>query len=119
MEFCEVCDNMLYLSNREDDQELVHVCKKCGYERERSDETTLISSMTFSKQEQYTSVINQYTKLDPTLPRIQNMSCPEEDCPNHKAGRDIIYVRYDNVDLKYAYLCPLCDTVWKTDKNWI
>lgn len=117
MEFCEVCDNMLYLSNREDDQELVHVCKKCGYEHTRSDETTLISSMTFSKQEQYTSVINKYTKLDPTLPRIQNIPCPQEDCPNHKVGRDIIYVRYDNVDLKYAYLCPLCDTVWKTDKN--
>ena len=30
MEFCEVCDNMLYLSKRDDEIDLVHVCKKCG-----------------------------------------------------------------------------------------
>jgi len=115
MEFCKVCDNMLYLSNRED--ELIYLCKKCGNESDRDDGNTLISSMTLSKQKQYTSVINKYTKLDPTLPRIQNVPCPNEKCENHTLGRDIIYVRYDNVDLKYAYLCPMCDTVWKTDKN--
>ena len=118
MEFCEVCDNMLYLSSREDDQDLIHLCKKCGYQRERhEEESTIVSSMSFSKQEQYTSVINKYTKLDPTLPRIQHIPCPNTTCDNHKTPRDIIYVRYDNVELKYAYLCPLCDTVWKTDKN--
>ena len=116
MEFCEVCDNMLYLSKREDEMDLVHVCKKCGFERKRSEGSILVSSLSFSKQAQYTSVINKYTKLDPTLPRIQGVPCPNTDCTN-KAGRDIIYLRYDNVDLKYAYICPICDTIWKTDKN--
>jgi DNA-directed RNA polymerase subunit M/transcription elongation factor TFIIS len=117
MEFCEVCDNMLYLSNVEDEMSLIHLCKKCGFQRKSSEGTTLVSSLSFSKQAPYTSAVNQYTKLDPTLPRIQGMPCPKPDCENHKLARDIIYIRYDNVDLKYAYLCPICDTVWKTDKN--
>jgi DNA-directed RNA polymerase subunit M/transcription elongation factor TFIIS len=116
MEFCEVCDNMLYLSNVDDETALVHLCKKCGFQRKRHEGSTLVSSLSFSKQAQYTSVINKYTKLDPTLPRIQ-MPCPNISCENHTLARDVIYIRYDNVDLKYAYLCPICDTVWKTDKN--
>jgi DNA-directed RNA polymerase subunit M/transcription elongation factor TFIIS len=116
MEFCEVCDNMLYLSKRDDEMDLVHVCKKCGNERKRSEGSIIVSSLSFAKQAQYTSVINKYTKLDPTLPRIQGVPCPHPECTN-KAGKDIIYLRYDNVDLKYAYICPICDTIWKTDKN--
>jgi DNA-directed RNA polymerase subunit M/transcription elongation factor TFIIS len=67
MEFCVVCDNMLYLSKREDEMELVYICKKCGSEREKndSDESIIVSTLSFSKQAQYTSVINKYTKLDP------------------------------------------------------
>lgn len=120
MEFCEVCDNMLYLKRNDptEYQGLIHVCKKCGFERKPPEnESILVSSLSLSKQAQYTSVINKYTKLDPTLPRIQGVSCPITNCPNHEGKQDIIYIRYDNVDLKYAYICPICDTVWKTDKH--
>lgn len=118
MEFCEVCDNMLFITSREDlgVATLLHICRKCGNEKPIT--ASVVSSMTFTKKEQYSSVINKYTKLDPTLPRINSIPCPKVECVNHTNPKpDIIYLRYDNVDLKYAYLCPECDTIWKTDKN--
>ena len=29
------------------------------------------------------NIINQYTKLDPTLPRIKNIECPNKNCPSN------------------------------------
>lgn len=118
MEFCEVCDNMLFITSREElgVASLLHICRKCG--NEKPIHASVVSSMTFTKKEQYSSVINKYTKLDPTLPRINSIPCPKKECINHtRPNPEIIYVRYDNVDLKYAYLCPECDIIWKTDKN--
>jgi len=112
MEFCEICENMYYLTTKEED--LVYQCKKCGNEKPAS--SSIVSSISFAKREQYTSIINKYTKLDPTLPRVK-ITCPNDSCENHKKESDIVQVRYDNVELKYAYVCPECDTVWKTDKN--
>jgi hypothetical protein len=27
----------------------------------------------------------------------------------------VIYIRYDDDNMKYLYMCVTCDTVWKTD----
>jgi len=120
MEFCDVCENMLFLTPPSDDQPLMHACKKCGFEKDV--DTNVIYSMSLLKKEQhYTSAINQYTKLDPTLPRIDTIPCPKEGCMNGPSdgplSRGIVYVRYDDVELKYVYICPLCDTVWKNNKK--
>jgi aspartate carbamoyltransferase regulatory subunit len=60
--------------------------------------------------------VNQYTKLDPTLPRINFLPCPNAACENHEENetREIIYVRYDNQQMKYIYICAKCDTVWES-----
>ena len=29
-------------------------------------------------------------------------------------GREIIYLRYDDVNMHFVYLCPVCDSVWNT-----
>ncbi len=31
-----------------------------------------------------------------------------------KVQREVIYLRYDDINMKYIYLCPHCDTIWKT-----
>ena len=72
------------------------------------------------KKLEMSHLINPYTKLDPTLPRIWNIRCPSPDCKtNHgdkaKEPAEIIYMKYDAEDLKFLYLCVECDTVWKTD----
>jgi hypothetical protein len=77
------------------------------------------------------NIINPYTKLDPTLPRIYNVNCPNPDCPSNRHGdetdgksaiastkripSEVIYIRYDDNNMKYLYLCVICDTTWKTD----
>ena len=36
---------------------------------------------------------------------------------NDHNNREIIYLRYDDINMKYIYLCVHCDTVWKTDNR--
>ena len=107
MEFCDVCENMLFVEKLVDDdfERLEYKCKKCGNTKEIKNK--VVSSMSFEKPEQY-SIINKYTKFDPTLP-VLTMNCKNPACTQD----EIIYVRYDNVELKYAYLCPKCDNIWK------
>ena len=73
------------------------------------------------EKQKYTHAINEYTKYDPTLPRINTIKCPTHECPSNKdpsekgyVSREVIYLRYDDINMKYIYLCPFCDTIWKT-----
>jgi len=48
------------------------------------------------------------------------MKCPNAACKTNvdKIARpEIIYMRYDDDNMKYLYLCVTCDTVWKTDDS--
>ena len=77
-----------------------------------------MSTVQLKKSEQeFSHIINKYTKLDPTLPRVSNILCPNADCLTNKEDvpREIIYIRYDDKNMKYVYLCSSCDTVWKTE----
>ena len=62
--------------------------------------------------------VNEYTKMDPTLPRIANMPCPNANCKTNKQGdkseQDVIYMRYDNSNLKYIYICQCCESSWNS-----
>ena len=65
-------------------------------------------------------IINPYIKLDPTLPRINTIKCPNQNCKSNKEStnsQEVIYLRYDDINMKYIYVCALCDTVWKIDEN--
>ena len=59
-------------------------------------------------------MVNKYTKYDPTLPRKTNMKCPNEKCGD-TPNPDIIYLRYDDENMKYLYICSGCNFTWKTD----
>ena len=63
-------------------------------------------------------LINEYTKFDPTLPRINTIKCPNNECASNKdeseESREVIYIRYDDINMKYIYLCTHCDKMWKT-----
>jgi len=69
----------------------------------------------------YNNMINKYTKLDPTLPRTNKIQCPNTSCKTNTEGKEkeIIYERYDDINIKYIYLCSTCETVWKTDEDKI
>jgi len=111
---------MYYISiNPDDANKLIYYCRNCG----NKDSTISIKDVTVSNiqlkksEQEFTHIINKYTKLDPTLPRVSNILCPNAECLTNKEDkpREIIYIRYDNTNMKYVYLCSTCDTVWKTE----
>jgi len=121
MHFCEICNNMFYIKISEKSaNDLSYYCRKCGNENDTiTVENVSVSKMAIKNEDDdhFSNVINQYTKLDPTLPRVNHILCPTTDCPTNSADRpiprEIIYIRYDDKNIKYIYLCSTCDTVWK------
>lgn len=121
MHFCSKCSNMYYIRiNSDDPNKLVYYCRNCGNEdKSLAIENVCVSKTQIKKDEQsFTYIINKFTKLDPTLPRINTILCPNPDCATNTNDetREIIYIRYDDVNMKYIYLCSTCDTVWKTNE---
>ena len=134
MHFCTVCANMYYISITPEN-ELQYYCRNCG----NIDNTIAAENICVSKvnvkhtttQQSFSQVVNKYTKFDPTLPRIHTIRCPNDECPSnkivesaeaaagakHKSQNEIIYVRYDDTNLKYVYLCAKCDKVWNTEQQ--
>jgi DNA-directed RNA polymerase subunit M/transcription elongation factor TFIIS len=139
MHFCSECNNMYYLKiTSEDANTLIYYCRNCGHEDDMiTSENICVSNTELKRSEQkYTHIINEYTKLDPTLPRINTIKCPNQECISNKSvyleeeevgkkkqdasieqQREVIYIRYDDINLKYIYVCAKCDKMWKTDNN--
>ena len=118
MHFCNLCSNMYYIRiDSNNSNKLIYYCRNCGNEDDMIDNIS-ISKIQIKKSEQkFSHIINQYTKLDPTLPRINKIKCPNGECSTNTSGeeREIIYIRYDDVNMKYIYLCSTCNTVWKVE----
>jgi DNA-directed RNA polymerase subunit M/transcription elongation factor TFIIS len=147
----------MYYIRLTDTNGIVYYCRNCGHENDTITIDNVVVSHTSLKSEntQYAHVVNKYTKMDPTLPRISTILCPNMECPcnrNHNptqyadraaivgssaaeeesasgagagAGaaspvddavpREVIYLRYDDINMKYIYLCAVCNTIWKTE----
>ena len=122
MHFCSTCKNMYYIRiDSEDTNKLLYYCRHCGNEDSiLTVENVSVAKTQIKKSEQsFSHIINKYTKLDPTLPRISTVLCPNVDCDTNKEGvpREIIYIRYDDSTMKFVYLCSHCDTVWQTNET--
>ena len=155
--------------SEEDPNSIVYYCRNCGHENKNItlDSVTISRTNFKSSKQKYNSIINKYTKMDPTLPRINTIKCPNQACKSNEehehehektprsrpraeggkskasigaaaaeilpemgalganveeqgggAGaatdREIIYLRYDDVNMNFVYLCPVCDSVWNT-----
>jgi len=141
MHFCKVCENMYYIRLRgedgseEDSNSLIYYCRKCGDENDTLGATlnNICVSKTIIKKKEggIRHLVNQYTKLDPTLPRVNNIPCPNPACLSNRQSEDatdetkeqksddthkheVIYLRYDDAALKFVYICASCDKVWKS-----
>lgn len=121
MEFCQQCDNMVYMridTNEEDSStSLVYYCKHCGFERQKeATDSSCVYEMDY-KTSNYAihSVLNEYTHADPTLPRVDNIDCPNKECESqtHPEKKEVAYIKYDQTNMKYVYLCILCRQAWK------
>ena len=91
---------------------LQHYCRNCGH-------TTEITTSVVFRQDGGTNTsfepsnyLNELSKYDPTLP-VAKISCP---C--HGAGlKDAVYVRYDNSNMKYLFMCNTCNQYSLADKK--
>jgi DNA-directed RNA polymerase subunit M/transcription elongation factor TFIIS len=161
---------MYYLKIQDEDgnigNTLIYYCRNCGHEDTTLSTTNICVSdiQLRSSEKKYTHIVNEYTKFDPTLPRINTIKCPNQDCISNGQGggatrkikskatekqsqadketvdketadketeskqaadkqvdlvnnREVIYIRYDDINMKYVYLCVHCDTTWRTDNR--
>ena len=120
MKFCIKFDNMYYIGiNESNPNELCHYCRNCGYvdNTNISDDSCILKTDIKTNEQKYSHIINKYTKLDPTLPRVFNIKCPNENCKTNTdvEKSEVLYIRYDENNMKYLYMCSICDTTWKTN----
>ena len=55
---------------------------------------------------QFLNILDKISKIH----KFNKSSTNTENKP-----REIIYIRYDDTNMKYVYLCSTCDIVWKTE----
>ena len=120
MHFCTVCNNMYYLRiDEQNPNKLDYYCRNCGHEDKLLAHDNMCVSKTYIKknEQSFNHIINEYTKLDPTLPRVNTILCPNQECETNTKNkkREIIYIRYDDTNMKYVYLCSDCSTIWQTN----
>lgn len=116
MEFCEVCDNMLYVKSNEERQ-LVKYCKHCEFQKiEMHASAVKISETTYSEDDlMYNQHVNKYLRYDPTFRRIKDplISCPNKNCNVDEEKKQILYIKYHHQNMKYLYVCEHCGETWK------
>jgi DNA-directed RNA polymerase subunit M/transcription elongation factor TFIIS len=120
MEFCPDCNNLLYFTTSTGSVQ--KYCKNCDYKSNIQDEVLdKVNSLIYERhiKEQninYDYIVNDYTKNDPTLPRNENIICPNKNCDSNKNNkkRDVRYIKYDEEGMKYIYICAVCDTRWRS-----
>lgn len=117
---CPICQNMLKLKLDAVDG-TKWICLRCGYNKEfkpTSSEEALVLETTFAEKgasaKQVHSVLNDFTLLDPTMPHLKTVGCPNTECPTRAdpSKRDVLYIKTDAVNLKYQYCCMICKTQW-------
>jgi len=124
MKFCSTCSNMYYIKlEGENCDKISYYCRNCGnINNDLIEQGKCILKENITKNENKFNIsINKYTKLDNTLPRINYIKCPNEKCLSNASefdvvNREIIYIRYDHISMKYMYLCSHCDFTWNTEK---
>jgi DNA-directed RNA polymerase subunit M/transcription elongation factor TFIIS len=120
MRFCPVCSYYLFLQEDAEGRNVSLLCRHCGYNSllaPKSADEALVLETNFTNTGTKTgSALNEYTKLDPTLPHLTTIPCPNTACPTQAdpASRDILYIKTDAKDLKYQYCCAVCNTQWSS-----
>lgn len=118
MKFCTHCKNMLYIDVEKDELELKYFCKNCNFttmEENRQISHPLIENNYGDDISNYSQYMTSYIKYDPTLPRVRDIKCPNSACMKPKdKDNEVIYIKYDQANMKYLYYCCHCEQFWKS-----
>jgi DNA-directed RNA polymerase subunit M/transcription elongation factor TFIIS len=121
MKFCPECENraLIKVTKESGEVQVLYYCKCCGWEDSGKGDMLKDPCIYSSKLDEAdtisSGVVNEYTKLDPTLPRVKTIMCPAEKCPSRvDKDNEVIYIKYDYKNMKYVYICTRCDFSWKS-----
>ena len=132
MQFCDSCENMMHLKIIKDEvgiNQMSYHCIYCDLSKSANTFDGCVSVTNYledSSEKNYEPLFNEYIVNDPTLPSVDNIPCPNQDCPTNdtkkqrhsksdsKVKNNVIYVRYDHKNMKFCYICKNCDTRWIT-----
>lgn len=112
MLFCEICQNMLFISKTSKDN-LEYVCKNCNKQIEDKTVGTKCIMETLYNDSSDQIKIDKTIKYDPTLPRADFIACPNKDCTAKE--NKVIYIKTNPKQIKFVYFCCNCDHFWDTN----
>ena len=121
MRFCPKCRYYMYLSTPEGGN-VTMLCKNCGFNEvfdPKTQNEAIVLETNFRSGSSATGAasgitVTAYTKMDPTLPHVNTLRCPNGACRSNtgEVERDVIYIKTDPANLKFQYICTQCDTQW-------
>ena len=96
--------------------ELRRICRNCGFKEDNNGGLILEIDLKEKTSEGYKILMNEFTKQDPTLPHVNTIKCPNNGCNTNVSGKekDVIYLKYDAINMKFLYICNVCDTQWRS-----
>ena len=119
MQFCKNCKNKLSIQTVNADLDnpgVKYYCNSCNYETEKMGDNLVYFNRYDIETLGQQNKVNEFTPLDPTLPRITNINCPNDKCPtqdaNKKLKNEIVYLMYDMKNMKFIYICVHCLYRW-------
>ncbi len=115
VEFCDKCENLLYLFIDGETNKIVLQCKSCGNEKPMKNKVIKINNNTNVNVDKSDVInTNPFITHDITIPTIKNnknIKCQNEACTGEEI--DIKYIKYDDENMKYLYICNHCGHKWK------
>lgn len=100
-----------------DQNTLQRVCRTCGHaEQDTQGGLAMETYVQERASEGYKILLNEFTRQDPTLPHVNTIKCPRGSCTTNTGGtpRDVIYIKYDPVNMKFLYICNVCGEQWRS-----
>ena len=120
MKFCENCNNMMYI--KVDDTDFKYYCKNCNFTiNEDSHVSKCIMHTNLEENiSNYKQFVTPYIKYDKTLPRVNNIICPNPSCSKEKDKDNmVVYIKYNNLKMLYLYYCCHCEHFWRSGEKKI
>ena len=99
MEFCQNCNNYLYIKEDPEQKKIISYCKSCDYQKERTEYCIL--KKIYKKSESRPYINHKYTNDDPTYP------CIDIKCP--KCKKEGHYAYYQCTNLSIIVVCSHAD----------
>lgn len=101
MDFCPKCDSVLYLSTSKEEGKikLLNICRNCGY-KSLNENNCCVYNHNFemdAANNTYNNLNNKYLIKDPTLPRLSNIDCINNNCLTRTPNSILVY-NNDNLD---------------------